>query len=386
MSHPGEAVPARSPSGPRVRVLLADDSAVVRGLTRKWLEATDGIEIVGSASNGLQAVAMANALKPDVVVLDIEMPEMDGLTALPQILRAAPGVKILMSSTLTVRNGEASIRALSLGAADCVPKPEGFRGEETVENFRAELVRKVLGLGQARAGSRSAPHASHATPGAAAGADPAAPTGVPQPPRRINLRAPSPLKPAILAIGSSTGGPQALFQFLRSVAPMLDVPVVITQHMPPTFTALLAEHIGKLSGLAAVEAKSGDILKPRQVLVAPGDRHMALRARGRDVFVELLDTPPENFCRPAVDPMFRSIADVFGAGALCVVLTGMGADGREGARRVVAAGGTILAQDAETSVVWGMPGAVAEAGLCSAVLPLTGLGVEVQKMMSRGRK
>lgn len=377
MSAPLEAMPGRTLPGSAVRVLLADDSAVVRGLTRKWLDAAGGIEILGSATNGLQAVAMANSLKPDVVVLDIEMPEMDGLTALPQILRAAPGVKVLMSSTLTVRNGEASIRAMALGAADCVPKPEGFRGEETVEQFRAELVRKVLGLGQARAMAR--PHLPAATAAAAA---PVAPP----PPRRIALRAASPLKPALLAIGSSTGGPQALFQFLRGVAPFLDVPVVITQHMPPTFTALLAEHIGKLSGLSASEAKAGDVLKPRHVLVAPGDRHMVFKARGRDVSVELLDTPPENFCRPAVDPMFRSIADVYGAGALCVVLTGMGADGREGARRVVAAGGTILAQDAESSVVWGMPGAVAEAGLCAAVLPLLSLPAEVQKLMTRGRK
>lgn len=377
MSAPLEAMPGRASQGTSVRVLLADDSAVVRGLTRKWLDAAGGIEILGSATNGLQAVAMAASLKPDVVVLDIEMPEMDGLTALPQILRAAPGVKVLMSSTLTVRNGEASIRAMSLGAADYVPKPEAFRGEDTVEQFRAELVRKVLGLGQARALAR--PHA----PSMAAKA--AAPVA-PPPPRRLTLRTPSPLKPAILAIGSSTGGPQALFQFLRGVAPFLDVPVVITQHMPPTFTALLAEHIGKLSGLAAAEAKSGDVLQPRQVLVAPGDRHMVFKARGRDVFVELLDTPPENFCRPAVDPMFRSIADVYGAGALCVVLTGMGADGREGGKRVVAAGGTILAQDAETSVVWGMPGAVAEAGLCAAVQPLLSLPGEVQKLMTRGRK
>lgn len=375
MSGPLEAVPGRGTQGVPVRVLLADDSAVVRGLTRKWLDAAGGIEILGSATNGLQAVAMASSLKPDVVVLDIEMPEMDGLTALPQILRAAPGVKVLMSSTLTVRNGEASIRAMSLGAADYVPKPEGFRGEETVEKFREELVRKVLGLGHARAAVRPSSAANLATA--------VAPVA---PPRRINLRAASPLKPAILAVGSSTGGPQALFQFLRGVAPFLDVPVVITQHMPPTFTALLAEHIGKMSGIPATEAKSDDVLKPRHVLVAPGDRHMVLKARGRDVFVELLDTPPENFCRPAVDPMFRSVADVYGASALCVVLTGMGADGRDGGKRVVAAGGTILAQDAETSVVWGMPGAVAEAGLCTAVVPLLSLSAEVQKLMMRGRK
>jgi two-component system chemotaxis response regulator CheB len=200
----------------------------------------------------------------------------------------------------------------------------------------------------------------------------------------IKLRAASMVQPQILAIGSSTGGPQALVKVVTAIAPKLEVPVLITQHMPATFTAILAETLSRGSGLKCVEGATGMMLQPGCVYVAPGEYHMIIKGRGGPI--ELLQTPPENFCRPAVDPMFRSVAAAYGAATLAVVLTGMGADGRGGARSIADAGGTILAQDEATSVVWGMPAAVAHAGLASAVLPLDAVAGEVRKYLGGTRR
>ncbi len=351
--------------------MLVDDSAVIRGMLHRWLSADPECQIVGSYHNGVQAVQHVKSCGAEIVILDIEMPEMDGLTALPQIIRQAPGVQVLMASTLTRRNADISIRALSMGAVDYLPKPESARSGTATADFQRELLLKVKAIGAAmRKGRGSGPQTPIRR----------APGSVVEPSRtlikansafkEILLRPRSKARPDILAIGSSTGGPQALFALLGGIKKSIQVPIVITQHMPPTFTAILAEHIQSSTGLPAREAAHGDPLRNGEVLVAPGNFHMTVVRKGADRVVHLDQNPQVNFCRPAVDPMFESIAAIYGPGALGVILTGMGHDGRDGARKLVEAGSTILAQDEKSSVVWGMPGAVAEAGLCSAVIPL----------------
>jgi two-component system chemotaxis response regulator CheB len=356
---------ATAAPGSEIRVMVVDDSAAIRGFISRWIAKEPGLALVATASNGRAAVEQVKVADPDVIVLDIEMPEMDGITALPLLLKANPRTKIIMASTLTRRNAEISITALSLGATDYVPKPTSVGTSDASENFRRDLCAKIVAVAKPR----------RAVGAARAAAAPVGP---------IKLRKASIVAPQILAIGSSTGGPQALGQVINDIAPQLNVPVVVTQHMPPTFTAILAETLSRHSRLTCVEAADGMMLKPGHVYVAPGDFHMLIKVRGGPI--TLTQTPPENFCRPAVDPMFRSVAAAYGPATLAVVLTGMGADGREGARAIAEVGGTILAQDEATSVVWGMPAAVAHAGLASAVLPLTSVGPEIRKYLGLGAK
>jgi two-component system chemotaxis response regulator CheB len=313
-------------------------------------------------NNGRAAVEQIKNADPDVVILDIEMPEMDGITALPLLLKACPRAKIIMASSLTRRNAEISLKALSLGATDYVPKPTSVGAGDAADAFRRDLCEKVVALGRPRrAAARVVP-----TQGAP-----------------IKLRTASSVKPQIVAIGSSTGGPQALNVVMKALAPQLNVPVLITQHMPATFTAILAETLSRHSGLKCTEGADGMMLEAGRVYVAPGEHHMVIKGRGGPIM--LTQTPPENFCRPAVDPMFRSIAAAYGSAVLAVVLTGMGADGREGAKAVAGVNGTVLAQDEATSVVWGMPAAVAHAGVASAVLPLPSVGPEMRKLLGLSR-
>jgi two-component system chemotaxis response regulator CheB len=376
-------------SGEPIRVLVVDDSSVIRGIVSRWIEASADMVLAGAAVNGSDAIKRAAALRPDIIILDIEMPEMDGITALPQLLRLCPQSRIIMASTLTRRNAEISLKALSLGASDYVPKPTSISGGDAAEDFKRELMTRIIALGRRRLASTSAePRTPAATVARAqatsAGAEaPQAVVKAAAMPVHAAAKTSLPLQksssvPAqIIAIGSSTGGPQALVQVVSALAADLNVPVVITQHMPPTFTSILAESIARSSGLQCIEAVNGMMLERRCVYVAPGDYHMTIKGRGGPI--ELNQAPPENFCRPAVDPMFRSVAAAYGPLALGVVLTGMGSDGREGARAIVGAGGTVIAQDEETSIVWGMPGAVAVAGLASAILPLDLIGAEIKK-------
>ena len=369
------------------RVMVVDDSAVIRGIVTRWLEADPDMMVVASCANGAQALRVAAAKACEVIVLDIEMPEMDGIAALPQLVREVPGVQVVMSSTLTRRNADISLRALAMGAADYVAKPESLRGGATAEDFRRELVDKVKALAisaRRRSGGgvpamQTAPVIPYSAPVKSGGtiASPAA----------SSLRPFSREKPAILAIGSSTGGPQALMSVLAALAPDLSVPVVVTQHMPATFTALLAEHLSKATNRPCAEGRDGDVLAPGSVMIAPGGQHMELvKDNAQQVRVALNTNPPENYCRPSVDPMFRSVARIYGPRVLGLVLTGMGSDGREGSRAVVAAGGAIVAQDEATSVVWGMPGAVAAAGLCSAILPLGQIASELKRVIGGGAR
>lgn len=367
-----------------IKVLVVDDSAVIRGIVVRWIEAAPDMVVAGAAVNGQDALDRAKATMPDVVVLDIEMPVMDGITALPLILKACPHAKVIMASTLTRRNAEISLKALSLGATDYVPKPTSIGGGDAAEEFRRELLSRVGAIGRKkvslqRATASPLPRPLASSPSTSVAAPVAFQSQFAPKDGPLVLRKASILPPQILAIGASTGGPQALMQVVQAIAANLNVPVLITQHMPATFTAILAESLARSSGLKCIEGATGMRLEPGCVYVAPGDYHMTIKGKGGPI--ELNQNPPENFCRPAVDPMFRSVVAAYGAATLAVVLTGMGADGREGARAIAASNGTIIAQDEASSVVWGMPGAVAQAGLASAILPLQSVGTELRRYL-----
>ncbi len=377
-----------NPAGQRkIRVMLVDDSAVIRGLMSKILESEEDIEIVASCQNGQAALNLLPSAKPDIITLDIEMPIMDGLTAIPLILKAQPGAKIIMCSTLTTANGDTTLRAMSLGAIDCIAKPTTTHELYSQDDFKTSLLSKVR-LITAGADRAIIAASTVSTPSASA---PAPATATPKTslhphlPKTISLRPANEGwngKPAILAIGSSTGGPNALFKVLKECTGF-DIPIIITQHMPPTFTRILAEHIQQQTGIPSFEAAQGMVVEAGKIYVAQGGLHMELRQQDDKKVLHLHDGPMENFCRPAVDPMLRSLIPIYGQKILTVILTGMGQDGMRGAQEIVKAGGRVIAQDEATSVVWGMPGAVALAGLCSAVLPLQDIGAAVRKAVMR---
>ncbi|MGH6718279.1 MAG: protein-glutamate methylesterase/protein-glutamine glutaminase [Alphaproteobacteria bacterium] len=368
---PAANVARETHGGTPYRVLLCDDSAAVRGAMMRILTAESDIDVVGSVPNGQMAIEQVRRHDVDVVLLDIEMPVMDGMTALPQILRARPGVRVIMASTLTRRNAAISIKALTLGATDYVAKPDASGIHGSAE-FGRELVGKVRAIAQAARQRRSRAVAVPAMPGPAA---PAAPVTIALRPRPL-------LNPRLLAIGSSTGGPQALDVLLGVIGPQVTVPIVIVQHMPPTFTALLAESLAKSSGIPCAEGRDNEPILPGRAYIAPGDFHMTVEGEPGNARLRVYQAPPENFCRPAVDPLLFGVSTSYGSRALAVFLTGMGSDGCKGAAALVKAGGSVFAQDEATSVVWGMPGAVAKAGLCSAVLPLTPLSNDIKSMVT----
>ena len=336
------------------RVMVCDDSAVIRSALARVLESDPAVRVVARAGNGREALEQACRTVIDVVVLDIEMPVMDGLTALPLLLREHPGLRVVIASSLTAHGAEVTLRALSLGAADFVAKPSALAalGEDL---FRRELVQKVKGLVAWRRP-----------------ASPVAPANRPPPSR----------PPRLLAVGSSTGGPQALFTLAHGLGARVPVPVVVTQHMPPPFTSMLAAHIARAGALPCAEAREGAPLRPGHITVAPGGRHLIVERGPAGLRARLSDGPPVNYCRPSADPMLESAAEACDGRVLVAILTGMGHDGLAGTRRVVDAGGTALAQDEATSVVWGMPGAVARAGLCHAVLPLPEIAPRLLELLA----
>ncbi|KST60454.1 chemotaxis protein CheY [Methylobacterium sp. GXS13] len=383
-------VPLRSPpaqsttSAAPIRVLIADDSAVVRGLVARWI-AEAGFELAGTASNGRIALEMMAKHDPDVVLLDIEMPELDGTTALPRMLAMSPNLQVVMMSTLTTRNADISLKCLALGAVDYIAKPESNRGVTTSETFRVELIERVRVFGAARARARrpsagTAQAPAHAAPALA----PAAPMPRPATPFTLRPKVRNRTQPRALLIGSSTGGPRAVGEMLEGIgaAALRRVPVLIVQHMPPIFTAVFAEHLSTRTGLRAAEGKADERLEAGRIYVAPGGRHMGLVAGPNGPMIRLTDGPPVNFCRPAVDVLFKDAAVVFGAATATVILTGMGSDGTNGARALTDAGGPVLAQDEATSTVWGMPGSVARAGLAEAVLPLPELATALRALIT----
>ncbi|MCG6122034.1 MAG: chemotaxis response regulator protein-glutamate methylesterase [Microvirga sp.] len=399
--------PATTTANP-MRIMVVDDSVVIRGLTARWLEEAGHI-VVGTASNGRIAVEQIARAQPEIVLLDIEMPEMDGITALPLLLAACPRVSIVVVSTLTQRNAQTSLKCLALGAVDYLAKPESHRGVSTSMTFRQDLLLKIQGLSSRHRRPQAGAAASQAGASAArvavgsAGAAVAAPAGgsrlyrAPMPGAAAPAARPgaAPVSPPrlrpvaanvpkrILVVGASTGGPRAVGEFLAGLGPALKaMPICVVQHMPPIFTAVFAEHLGSQTGLQAAEGKDGEVLQAGRIYVAPGGKHMGLRRDGGGAMkLRLGDGPPVNFCKPAVDVLFHDAAALFGSATLAVVLTGMGSDGTHGARAIGEAGGAILVQDEATSTVWGMPGSIAKAGLAHEILPLQGLALAAKKYM-----
>nr|AIA15544.1 CheB methylesterase [uncultured bacterium] len=358
-----ESVLANQGPSPQARIVVADDSAVIRGLISRWLKEAGDFDVVSSASNGRLAIEAVARHKPEIVLLDIEMPEVDGLAALPLIMKAHPSAKVIVISTLTQRNAEISLKCLSLGAVDYLAKPETARTAGAADEFRRSLIEKLRAL--------AAPKVRQ--PRTAAPVLAVAPSSTKT----------SVVRPRCLLIGSSTGGPRAVEKVLLDLRPVLpQLPVLIVQHMPPMFTSVFAGHLQTLLSLPAREAREGEQVLPGTVLVAPGGKHMGLALSGGKPSIRLNEGPPENFCRPAVDVLFREAAAVFGASALAVVLTGMGADGTQGARHLVMAGASIVAQDEATSIVWGMPGSIVKAGLAREILPLEAIGPSLKALMT----
>ena len=357
---------ARPGTGP-IRVLLVDDSATIRSLLSTTLGADADLRVVGAAVNGRMGVDMIAADPPDIVLLDVEMPVMDGLTALREIRRIQPKLPVLMFSSLTERGAKATLDALLAGANDYAAKPAGLDAGEVAATIRTEVIAKIKAL-VPRGGARDVPRPI------ASGSPPAAGPRVVAPRR-------GPIRGVVIAV--STGGPTALAEVLPGFARDVRVPVLIVQHMPPFFTAQLAERLGKITGAAVREAEEGSPLRPGEILLAPGGRHLAVAGDANAPRARLTDEPPENSCRPAADVLFRTAAKVWGAGTLGVVLTGMGRDGLVGSKAIVEAGGEVIAQDEFTSVVWGMPGEVVRAGLADAVLPLGQIGVDVAMRLKR---
>jgi two-component system chemotaxis response regulator CheB len=371
-----------------IRVMVVDDAVVVRGLLARWVDAEPDMQIIASLRTGREAVARIEHSDADVVVLDIDMPELDGISALPLLLQKKCDLVVIMVSTLTRRSAEISLRALALGAADYIPKPETGHEATTSTSFRRELIEKIRTLGRGRLSPRfyaRAPTPARATPPPGKG------LAIPLTRKiaheaeiaALQLRPFSAATPRALLIGSSTGGPQALAKLIEKLPAAIDrAPLLITQHMPPTFTTVLAEHLSRIGGRGAHEAENGEPVLAGGIYVAPGGRHMRVVRGAGGIKIELGDDAPINFCRPAVDALFASAASVWGAATLAVVLTGMGADGTRGAADIVATGGSVIAQDEATSVVWGMPRSVAQAGLCSAVLPLDQIAPRIIRLFS----
>jgi two-component system chemotaxis response regulator CheB len=340
-----------------IRVLVVDDSAVVRRLLADILTADPQIQLVGTAANASMALAKVEEASPDVVTLDVEMPEVSGLEILAQIRKLRPQLPVIMFSSLTQRAAVTTLEALSLGASDYVTKPSGTTREQAMEQVRAQLLPKIKALGRRRA----------LAPSGISGAAPRA------------IRSATRERIDVVAIGASTGGPNALTLLLKEFPVNWGVPVVIVQHMPILFTKFLAERLTASCRIKVHEAADGDVLAAGHAYVAPGDSHMTLRREGKSVQVALNQDAPENSCRPAVDVLLRSVASVYGANSLTVILTGMGQDGLRGCEELHRAGGQILVQDEASSVVWGMPGAVSRAGLADKVLPLANLGAEIMQ-------
>ena len=335
---------------------------VVRKLLCEALASSPQVQVAGTASTGAIALAKIPQLNPDLITLDIEMPGLNGIQTLREIRKLYPKLPVIMFSTLTERGAAITLEALSLGASDFATKPTNSASLATaMEQVRQELLAKIICL---------------ARPGTAATAAPA-----------LNLikEKPGGQRIEILAIGTSTGGPNALGEVIPRLPEDFPVPVVVVQHMPPVFTRLLADRLNSCSPLAVREGEAGRTLEPGQVWIAPGNYHMTVARKGTGTILDLNQDPPENSCRPAVDPLFRSVARVYGPNVLAVVMTGMGSDGARGAMHIREAGGRIVVQDEASSVVWGMPRAVVSTGAAERICPLEQIGQEILRRVHSSR-
>ncbi|MGD1101565.1 MAG: chemotaxis response regulator protein-glutamate methylesterase [Terriglobia bacterium] len=358
---------------PKIRILVVDDSVVVRRMVSDALASDPQLEVVGAAANGKIALAKIPQVNPDIVILDVEMPELDGLGTLVGIRKSLPALPVIMYSTLTQRGAEATLEALSRGATDYVTKPSNVgSAAQGLECIRTQLIPKIKAI-CSRALGIPVPSLL-----AASVASKTLPPRLASPRREEQIN--------IVAIGVSTGGPNALASLIPSFPRDLPVPVVIVQHMPPVFTRLLAERLAAKSQIGVEEGYPGAVLGPGCAWLAPGDYHMVVASDHQQVTLRTYQGPPENSCRPAADVLFRSVAEVYKPHALAVVMTGMGQDGLRGCEHIRESGGQILAQDQATSVVWGMPGFVANAGLADKVLPLDELGMEILRRVRKGRE
>jgi two-component system, chemotaxis family, protein-glutamate methylesterase/glutaminase len=388
--NPALAAAHAAPAAERqIRVMIVDDAVVARSMMTRWIEVEADMMIAAALRSGREAVERLEATDPDVVLLDVDMPELDGIAALPLLLRQKRDLVVIMVSTLTRRSAELSLRALSLGATDYIPKPETTYEAMTSAEFRRELIDKIRNLGRKRPVTREpapplVPEQRTQRPAAPQRADERTPN---RPERgQIRLRPFAAAIPRALLIGSSTGGPQALSAIIQKLPAAIDrAPLLITQHMPPTFTTVLAEHLSRVSGRGAHEAEHDEPVLAGGVYVARGGRHMRVVRDGDRIKIALGDDPAINFCKPSVDPLFASAAQIWGPGTLGLILTGMGSDGTGGAAAIVEAGGSVIAQDEATSVVWGMPRSVAQAGLCAAVLPLNQIAGKILNLLAGSR-
>ncbi len=358
---------------PKIRILVVDDSVVVRRMVSDVLAGDPQLEVAGIAANGRIALAKIPQVNPDIVILDVEMPELDGIGTLVEIRKSLPKLPVIMYSTLTQRGAEATLEALSRGATDYVTKPSNVgSAAQGLECIRTQLIPKIKAIC-----------------GGTVGVANPSPLGATIFPKTLLPRMAFPRREEridMVAIGVSTGGPNALANLIPTLPRDLPVPMVIVQHMPPVFTRLLAERLAAKSQIGVEEGHPGAVVEPGCAYIAPGDYHMVVASDHNQVTLRTYQGPPENSCRPAVDVLFRSVADVYKPHALAVVMTGMGQDGLRGCEHIREAGGQILAQDQATSVVWGMPGFVANAGLADKVLPLEQLGMEIVRRVRGGRE
>ncbi len=354
----------------KIRVLVVDDAVVVRKIVTDVLSADPDIEVIGTASNGKIALSKINQLEPDLVSMDVEMPEMDGLAALKALRITHPSLPVIMFSTLTERGAATTIDALMLGANDYVTKPANVGSVmAAMAQVRDQLIPKVKAL----CGRSPVVHTPRRLP-----------TRVPMS-GVVNRSSTRPGRIDVVAIGVSTGGPNALAEVFRKLPANLPVPIVVVQHMPPNFTRFLAERLDSRSPIHVAEARNGQPVEPGFAWIAPGDNHLVVRRSGTSVQVMTNKGPAENSCRPAVDTLFRSVVDVYGPNVLGVIMTGMGYDGLQGCEQIRKAGGQVIIQDEASSVVWGMPGAVAQAGLADKILPLSRLSAEIIARSQVGR-
>jgi two-component system, chemotaxis family, protein-glutamate methylesterase/glutaminase len=372
-----------------IRVMVVDDAVVVRTLVSRWIDEAPGLAAVATPRNGREALEQLDRAKPDVVVLDVDMPELDGISTLPRLLQKRRDLIVIMASALTRDHAEVTLKALALGAADYIPKPEAEGGLMTSASFQRELIDKIRALGSRRRrrplpppyARRVSVPATRRLAGAIQRIGKWRPAAVEGAPHVLKLRPFSSVAPRVLLIGASTGGPQALGRLVSRLDAVTEsAPILITQHMPATFTTILAEHLARASAKPVHEAVDGEPVLAGQIYLAPGGRHMRVARRDGTAVIALDDGPPLHFCKPAVDHLFMSAAEVWGAWNLALILTGMGTDGSIGAAHIVESGGSVIAQDEATSVVWGMPGSAVEAGVCSAVLPIEQIGAKVVRL------